>query len=122
MKKIIVLLMTLAGVTAAQADGYDYLTFETTDGVKASVAVSSPQLTISGTTLTAGTKSFTLSNLVKMYFTTSDESTETGVETIQSSQCAIDEATDIYDLQGRRLNGKPKQKGIYIREGRKVIQ
>ena len=29
---------------------------------------------------------------------------------------------DIYDLQGRRLNGKPKQKGIYIREGRKVIQ
>ena len=28
---------------------------------------------------------------------------------------------DVYDLQGRKLNGKPTQKGIYIHNGKKVI-
>jgi len=31
------------------------------------------------------------------------------------------EDTDYYDLNGRRLQGKPRQKGVYIRQGRKVI-
>ena len=48
--------------------------FETTDAAKASVSVASDvTLNISGTTLTAGTQQFTLSNLSKMYFSTSDE-------------------------------------------------
>ena len=30
-------------------------------------------------------------------------------------------STDWYDLQGRRLSGKPTTKGVYIRQGRKII-
>ena len=104
MKKIILLFMTLVGTLTAQADGYTYLTFETTDGAKASVAVSDLTLTISGTTLTAGSQTFTLTNLSKMYFSTSDEST-TGIEEITNA--AMDEATEIYDLSGKKIvNGK----------------
>ena len=116
MKKIILLFMTLVGTLTAQADGYTYLTFETTDGAKASVAVSDLTLTISGTTLTAGSQTFTLTNLSKMYFSTSDEST-TGIEEITSA--AMDEATEIYDLSGKKIvNGKLSNgklpHGVYI--------
>jgi hypothetical protein len=116
MKKIILLFMTLVGTLTAQADGYTYLTFETTDGAKASVAVSDLTLTISGTTLTAGSQTFTLSNLSKMYFSTSDEST-TGIEEITSA--AMDETTEIYDLSGKKIvNGKLSNSklphGVYI--------
>ena len=70
MKKIFILLTVLLATLTAQAEGYTYLTFETTDGAKASVAVENLTLTISGTTLTAGSQQFTLSNLSKMYFST----------------------------------------------------
>ena len=94
-----------------QAADYTYLTFETTDGAKASVAVENLTITISGTTLTAGTQTFTLSNLAKMYFSTSDEST-TGIEEITSA--TLDEATDIYDLQGHKVSKTQMCKGVYI--------
>ena len=68
MKKIFILLTVLLATLTAQAEGYTYLTFETTDGAKASVAVENLTLTISGTTLTAGSQQFTLSNLSKMYY------------------------------------------------------
>ena len=29
--------------------------------------------------------------------------------------------TPYYDLQGRQLNGKPAKKGIYINQGRKIV-
>lgn len=75
------LLTMLVGTLTVQAGDYTYLTFETTDGAKASVSVASDvTLTISGTTLTVGSQSFTLTNLSKMYFSTSDETT--GIETI----------------------------------------
>ena len=75
MKKFLLLLTVLVGTLKAQAGDYTYLTFETTDGAKASVAVEGLSLTISGTTLTAGSQQFMLSNLSKMYFSTSDETT-----------------------------------------------
>ena len=68
-------------------------------------------LSISGTTLTAGTQSFTLTNLSKMYFSTSDEST-TGIEEITNA--TLDEATDIYDLQGHKVTKAQMKKGVYI--------
>jgi hypothetical protein len=111
MKKILFLLTILVGTLTAQADSYSYLTFETTDGAKASVSVSDLTLTISGTTLTAGTQSFTLSNLSKMYFSTTDEST-TGIEEITSA--TLDEATDIYDLQGHKATKEQMRRGVYI--------
>ena len=58
MKKIVLLLMTLVGgVLAVQAeDTYTYLTFETTDGSKTSVDISSLPVTINldNSTLTIG--------------------------------------------------------------------
>ena len=111
MKKIFILLTVLVATLTVQAEGYTYLTFETTDGAKASVAVENLTLTISGTTLTAGSQQFTLSNLSKMYFSTSDE-TATGIEEINSA--AIEEATDIYDLQGHKVSKEQMKKGVYI--------
>ena len=42
---------------------------------------------------------------------------------IQNSKFKIqnEEGTAWYNLDGRKLNGKPSQKGIYINNGRKVI-
>ncbi len=111
MKRIVLLLMAVVGVLTMQAADYTFLTFETTDGAKASVAVENLTITISGTTLTAGTQTFILSNLAKMYFSTSDEST-TGIEEITSA--TLDEATDIYDLQGHKVSKAQMCKGVYI--------
>lgn len=111
MKKLVVFLTMMMGTLAIYAADYTYLTFETTDGAKASVSVENMTLTISGTTLTAGSQSFTLSNLSKMYFSTSDETT-TGIEEITNA--ALDEATDIYDLQGHKVTKEQMRKGVYI--------
>ena len=112
MKKIVLLFMALAGALTMQADNaYTYLTFEMTDGAKVSVPVESLTLTINGNTLTTDSQSFTLSNLSKMYFTMTDE-TISGIEEITSA--ALDEATDIYDLQGHKVSKEQMKKGIYV--------
>lgn len=111
MKKIILFMTMMVGVLTAHADSYTFLTFETTDGAKASVSVSDLTLTISGTTLTAGTLSFTLTNLSKMYFSTSDETT-TGISEVMKAD--LDEATDIYDLQGHKVTKAQMRRGVYI--------
>ena len=113
MKNFFVLVMVLVGVLTAQAGDYAYLTFETTDGAKASVAVESLTLTISGNTLTAGSQQFTLSNLSKMYFSNIDE-TATGIESIDNSQLTIDDSTEIFDLQGHKVSKNQIRKGVYI--------
>lgn len=111
MKKIFLLWMALVSALTMQADDYAYLTFETTDGAKASVEVSSLTLTINGATLTAGSQTFTLTNLSKMYFSVSDE-TATGIEEITS--VTLDEAAEIYDLQGHKVSKNQMHKGVYI--------
>ena len=115
MKKIVLLLMTLVGALAVQAEvTYTYLTFETTDGVKASVPVLSLTLTISGNTLTAGSESFTLSNLSKMYFSNDDETTAINEIDYSQTDDLLSESTDIYDLQGHKISREQMRKGIYI--------
>ena len=111
MKKILCLFMALVGMVTAQAADYGYLTFETTDGTKASVPVESLTLTISGTTLTAGSQQFTLSNLYKMYVSATDE-TVTGIEEITTA--TFDEAAEIYDLKGHKISKSEMRKGVYI--------
>jgi len=111
MKKIVLSFLILVGTLTAQAEDYTYLTFETTDGAKASVPVESLTLTISGSTLTANSQSFTLSNLSKMYFSKTDE-TVSGIEEITSE--TLDEATDIYDLQGHKVSKAQMKKGVYV--------
>ena len=42
----------------------------------------------------------------------------TGIESIDNGQLTID---NWYDLNGRRLDGKPTKKGVYIQNGKKVV-
>lgn len=110
MKKIVLLLMAWVGAQYVLADDYAYLTFETTDGAKASVAVTALTMTVSGKTLTAGSQTFELENLSKMYFSNVDETT--GIEEVTSA--TLEEATDIYDLQGHRVDKTQMRQGVYI--------
>ena len=91
----------MVGTLPTMAGNYPYLTFELTDGTKVSVSVSSLTLTVNGTTLKAGSQTFTISNLSKMYFSSTDET---------SGATAIDELTaddlegkEIYDLNGHKI-------------------
>ena len=110
MKKIVFIMMALVGALTVQAEEYTYLTFETTDGAKASVDVSSLALIINGNTLTAGSQTFTLSNLSKMYFSNTNETT--AIEEITTA--TLDEAADIYDLQGHKVTKEQMKRGVYI--------
>ena len=110
MKKLLFLCVML-GSLAAHAGNYPYLTFELTDGSKCSVAAESLSLTISGSTLTAGTQTFVLTNLSKMYFSTADETT--GIEAISAQN--LSEASEIYDLSGRKVQKDQMRSGqVYI--------
>ncbi len=110
-RNLAILLLSVSMMTASAAD-YAYLTFETTDGAKTSVSVSSLTLTISGTTLTAGSQSFTLTNLNKMYFSTTDESTTTGISSL--TNVSSDDIIAIYDLKGNMVDKQQMTKGVYI--------
>ena len=112
MKRLLFVLMMMTGVLAMRAADYPYLTFETTDGNRISVSTESLSLTISGNTLTTGNQSFTLVNLCKMYFSTTDDST-TGISEALSVES--EEATAIYDLQGRQVTKNQLRSGqVYI--------
>ena len=112
MKRIILFLTILVGTLTAQAEEYTYLTFETTDGAKTSVDISSLPVTINldNSTLTIGDKTFTLVDLSKMYFSTQNETT--GIQEV--SVISLDEATDIYDMHGRKVNKEQMRRGIYV--------
>ena len=119
MKKFVLLLMVLAGATTAWADNYDYLTLEMTGGAKVSIPVKSLTLSINGTTLTTGAKTFTLSNLEKMYFSTTDETTDADGMCDLTADDLLSESTEIYDLNGRKIvNGSASDsklpRGVYI--------
>lgn len=107
------LFMTLLGTLTAQAADYPYLTLELTDGSKASVSVTSDViLAFSGTTLTVGSESFTLTNLSKMYFSTSDETSVTGISTLDTTD--DNEIVAIYDLKGNKISREQMRRGVYI--------
>ncbi|MBQ6161942.1 MAG: hypothetical protein IJK21_04780 [Prevotella sp.] len=44
--------------------------------------------------------------------------TPTGIDTIEAAE---DWNAPVYDLNGRMINGKPAQKGVYIKNGKKVV-
>lgn len=110
MKKLFLFMMLLLGTLTVSAEEYTYLTFEMTDGARVSVSTSSLTISVSGSTLKAGDRSFTISNLSKMYFSTHDEST--GIETLYVSDW--NEITDIYDLNGRKVTKDQMKNGVYV--------
>lgn len=99
--------------TSAMADDFHYLTFETTDGAKASVELSSLSMTIDGTTLMAGSQTFPLSNLSRMYFSVSDE-TSSATDIRQLDNLNSQEILAVYDLQGHKIAKEQMKKGVYI--------
>ena len=114
MEKKFLLFMALVGALTAQAGDYTYLTFETTDGAKTSVDVSSLPVTINldNSTLTIGNQTFALADLSKMYFSTQSESTGISEELRVNSE-ELSTAT-FYDLQGHKVTKEQMKKGVYI--------
>ena len=55
--------------------------------------------------------------IVKMGTTVTPQGVTT-IDAIRTVNCEQD--SPYYDLQGRRVNGKPKQ-GLYIKNGKKVV-
>ncbi len=100
---IIVTLVALFQGTAMHADdaAYAYLTLETSDGTTQSVALSSLTLAISDGRLvltnTAGTQTFALTELSKMYFTTNNT---TG---LKATTFAEDTPVEIHSLTGIQM-------------------
>ena len=111
MKKLYLFLAVMLGTLTAHAEDYTYLTFVTSDGAKTSVSVSSLTMSISGTTLAAGSKTFTLSDLTKMYFSTSDE-TATDIKSISVKD--LKEYSEVHDLNGKKMSKDKLKKGVYI--------
>ncbi len=61
-------------------------------------------------------------NQISNFLLNFGEGEATGILSIDHSPLTIDHSSDAwYTLDGRRLNGKPTQKGIYINNGRKVV-
>lgn len=102
----------MMGTLATYADDFPYLTFVTTTGEKTSVGSASLIITVEDGKLKAGSQTFVLSDLAKMYFSTSDESTSTGIEEVGID--SLDNAAEIYDLQGRKTSMSQMSRGIYI--------
>lgn len=119
MKSFILGILMMVGTLPTMAGNYPYLTFELTDGAKVSVPVSSLTLTVNGTTLKAGSQTFTISNLSKMYFSSTDETS--GVTAIDELTADDLEGKEIYDLNGHKIELQitnyelPKlPRGVYI--------
>ena len=113
MKSFILGILMMIGTLPAMAAKYPYLTFELTDGAKVSVSVSSLTVTVSGKTLKAGTQTFTVSNLSKMYFSSTDETS--GVTAIDELTADDLDGKEIYDLNGHRMPSDAQlPRGVYI--------
>ncbi len=114
MKSFILGILMMVGTLPTMAGNYPYLTFELTDGAKASVSVSSLSLSFNGNTLKAGAQTFTISNLSKMYFSSTDE-TNGGATAIEELTADDLEGKEIYDLNGHRLDSDAQlPRGVYI--------
>lgn len=114
MKSFILGILMMVGTLPTMAGNYPYLTFELTDGAKVSVSVSSLSLSVNGNTLKAGAQTFTISNLSKMYFSSTDE-TNGGATAIEELTAEDLEGKEIYDLNGHRLASDAQlPRGVYI--------
>ena len=110
MRTVVFGLMITVGVLSAHAGEYTFITFELNDGTKASVPATSLTMTISGNTLKAGNETFVLTNLSKMYFTSTNESTAIDEVTADT----IDDAAEIYDLKGHKVTKDQMKRGVYV--------
>ena len=110
MKKLILSLSLLSPLAInATADDYPYITFETLEGAKSSVPVTSDlQFSFANNTLTIANHTFELDNLSMMYFTTTEQSVATSIHTVEQ---VAENAAEIYTLDGRKIIASQMQKG-----------
>lgn len=112
MQRLSLILLTWLSALTMSAEGFQYLTFETTEGVRISVPAESLTMTFSGASLKAGKETFTLENLKKMYFSTLDETTGISENLRVNSE---EFANTIYDLQGHKVTKEQMRSGqVYI--------
>ena len=91
------------------AENYPFLTFETIEGGKISLPSESLTLSFDGNNLNVGGQTFLLSNLNKMYFTLSDESVSTSIQTHTNE---IQNGTmEVFDLKGCKVPVSQMKKG-----------
>ena len=117
MKKLILSLSLLSPLALnAMTDDYPYITFETLEGAKSSVAVTNDlQFSFANNTLTIANQTFALDNLSMMYFTTTEQSVATSIHTVKQ---VTENAAEIYTLDGRKIIASQMQKGeTYIVRG-----
>lgn len=107
MRRILLFFISMVATTAVFAEDYPYLTFETADGNKTSVSVSSLTLIVKDGKLTAGDKTFNLSELSKMYFSTTET---TGIEKVIDT---IDGAVEVLAIDAN----SEQQKKFYFTGG-----
>ena len=107
MKTILLLVVLFLGVHSAEAAEYDfpYLTFETTEGKKVSIEVSTMSFVIDGSTLTVGSQSFTLANLA---------TDETATNINELDDVGSEAVVAVYDLNGKVVDKSHISKGVYI--------
>lgn len=71
------------------------------------------------------TQAWNMSVLKYLYFTVDSEGKATvdiqHVSSENAQEATLNNPDGIYDLQGRRLNGKPSRGGLYIQNGKKVV-
>lgn len=110
MKKLILSLSLLLPLALnATADEYPYITFETFEGAKSSVPVTTDlQFSFANNTLTIANQTFALDNLSMMYFSTTEQSVATSIHTVKQ---ITENASDIYTLDGRKIIASQMQKG-----------
>ncbi len=115
MKKAVILTLLTALTLGTRAADYNYLVFTLNDNTTQAITASNLNITFANGNLiaTSGSESLTiaLTSLAKMEF--SNDNT-TGIEAIEAT-LNPDEATEIYDLNGRRIpSGTQLSRGIYI--------
>lgn len=126
MKRLCLILLGLTFVSIMKADGeFPYLTFVGSDGTVTSLGVESLEMTVTedGNLVAVngdGSKTFTLSSLAKMYFSTGDESTASGISLTETE--SADNEVEVFTLTGIFLgkftdSAKAKaslEQGVYI--------
>lgn len=129
MKQVIPLLMLLLATLSARAGDYKSLVFQTSDNATTAVDLSSLVITVSGGKLvitnTAGTQSFTLTDLSKMFFSTAT----TGIKGVPTD--GVSQTLAVYDLQGRSMGSFKSveaaraalRQGVYVvKQGNKTYK
>lgn len=126
MRRLFLFLLGMILFSSMKADGeFPYLTFVGSDGTVTSLGVESLEMTVTedGNLVAVngdGSKTFTLTSLAKMYFSTGDESTASGI-TMTEAEGTTGEV-EVFTLTGISLgkftdSAKAKESlehGVYI--------